>query len=43
MNLLSGQQRRNRHREETYGHKGRGGGRGGDIWGEQHGNLHYHM
>ena len=27
-NLFSGQQWRNRHREQTYGHGGRGGGRG---------------
>ena len=24
-NLFTGQQRRNRHREQTYGHRGRGG------------------
>ena len=27
MNLFAGQQWRNRHREQTYGHSGRGGGR----------------
>ena len=27
MNLFSGQQWRNRHREQTYGHEGRGRGR----------------
>ena len=35
INLFSGQQRRNRHREQTYGHRGRGGGRRGDVWREQ--------
>ena len=30
MNLFSGQQWRNRHREQTYGHSGRRGGRRGD-------------
>ena len=33
-NLFAGQQWRNRHREQTYGHGGRGGGRKGDIWRE---------
>ena len=28
MNLISEQQWKNRHREKTYGHGGRGGGRG---------------
>ena len=28
MNLFSGQQWRNRHKEQTYGHGGRGEGRG---------------
>ena len=31
MNLFSGQQWRNRHREQTYGHGGRRGGRRGDV------------
>ena len=34
MNLFSGQQWRNRHREHTYGHGGRRGGRRGDVWRE---------
>ena len=34
VNLLSGRQRRNRHRELTYRHGGRGGGRRGDVWRE---------
>ena len=32
MNLFAGQQRRNRHREQTYGHGERGGE--GEIYGE---------
>ena len=32
MNLFSGQQSRNRHREQTYGHGGRREGRRGDVW-----------
>ena len=28
MNSFAGQQLRNRHREQTYGHRGSGGGRG---------------
>ena len=31
MNLFSGQQRRNRHREQTYGQGGRRGGKRGDV------------
>ena len=34
VNLLSGRQRRNRHRELTYRHGGRGRGRRGDVWRE---------
>ena len=34
MNLFSGQQRRNRHREQTYGQGGRRGWRRGDVWRE---------
>jgi len=34
MNLFSGQQWRNRHREQTSGHGERRGGRKGDIWRE---------
>ena len=34
MDLVSGQQWRNRHREQTYGHSGRRGGRRGDVWRE---------
>ena len=33
MNLFSGQQWRNKGGEQTYGHGGREGGRGGDVWG----------
>ena len=33
MNLFSGQQWRNRHREQTYGHAGRGEGEG-EMYGE---------
>ena len=33
MNLFSGQQWRNRHREQTYGHEGRRGGRS-EMYGE---------
>ena len=43
MNLFSGEQRRNRHREQTWGHSGRRGGRRGAVWGEQHRNLQCHM
>ena len=32
MYLFSGQQWRNRHREQTYGQGGRRGGRRGDVW-----------
>jgi len=32
MNLFSGQQWRNRHREQTYGHGVGVGGRRGDVW-----------
>ena len=32
VNLLTGQQWRNRHREQTYGHGGRGGG--GEMYGK---------
>ena len=32
MSLFSGQQWRNRRREETYGQGGRRGGRRGDVW-----------
>ena len=31
MNIFSRQQWRNRHREQTYGHGGRGGERRGDV------------
>jgi len=31
MNLFSGHQWINRHREQTYGHNGRRGGRKGDV------------
>ena len=34
MNLFSGQQWRNRHREQTYGHGGKRGGRRRDVWRE---------
>ena len=34
INLFSGQQWRNRHREQTYGQGGRRGGRRGDVWKE---------
>ena len=34
MNSFSGQQWRNRHREQIYGHSGRRGGRKGDGWRE---------
>ena len=34
MNLFSGWQWRNRHREQTYGQGGRRGGRRGDVWRE---------
>ena len=34
MNLFSGQQWRNRHREQTYGHGGGGKGQG-EIYGER--------
>ena len=34
VNLFSGQQWRNGHREQTYGHGGRREGRRGDIWRE---------
>ena len=34
MNLFSGQQWRNRHREQTYGQGGRRGWRRGDVWRE---------
>ena len=34
INLFSGWQRRNRHREQTYGQGGRRGGRRGDVWRE---------
>jgi len=34
MNLFSGQQWRNRHREWTYGHVGRREGRREDLWRE---------
>ena len=37
MNLFSGQQWRNRHRGQMYGHGRKGGGRGGDVWRESHG------
>ena len=32
MNLFSGQQWRKRHKEQTYGYRGRGQGRGWDVW-----------
>ena len=38
MNLFSGQQWRNRHREQTYGHAGRGEGEG-EMYGESNRNL----
>ena len=34
MNLFPGQQWRHRHREQTYGHRERGGRRGRDVWRE---------
>ena len=34
INLFAGQQWRNRHREQTYGHGVEGGRRGGDVWRE---------
>ena len=43
MNLFSGQQRRNRHREQTYGQGGRRGGRRGDVWRQRHRNLQFHV
>ena len=43
MNLFSGEQWRNRHREQTWGHSGRRGGRRGAVWREQHRNLQCHM
>ena len=33
-NLFTGQQWRNRRREQIYGHGGRKGGRKGDVWRE---------
>ena len=38
MNQSAGQQRRHRHREQTYGHSG--GRRGWDESREQHGNIY---
>ena len=32
MNLLAGQQWRNRNREQAYGHRGRVSRRGCDVW-----------
>ena len=32
INSFAGQQWRDRHREQTYGHRGRGGRRGWDVW-----------
>ena len=43
INLFSGWQWRNRHREQTYGHGGRGGGRREAVQRELHGNLYHHM
>ena len=40
MNLFAGQQRRRRHREQTFKHNG--GRRRWDKLGEQYGNIHYH-
>ena len=40
-NLFAGQQWSNRHREQPYGHWKRGGE--GEMYGEEQGNLHYHM
>jgi len=40
MNLFAGQQWRHRHREQIYGHGGRGGRRGWDKLREWHGNTH---
>ena len=39
MNLFSGQQWRNRHREQTYGHEGRRGGRS-EMYGESNIDTH---
>ena len=41
--LVSGQQWRHRHREQTYAHVAGGGGKGWDVWRELHRNLHYYM
>ena len=40
MNLLSGQQWRHRHREQTYGHGGKGERVGWDKQREWHRNIH---
>ena len=39
-NLIAGQQWRNKHREQIYGHEERGGEGEIDVWKEKHGNLH---
>ena len=40
-NLFKGQQGRNRHREETYGHEERGGE--GEMYGKSNMETYYHM
>ena len=41
-NLFTGQQWRNRHREQTYGHKGRGEEGQGEMYGESNnGNVSF--
>ena len=40
-NLLTGQQGRNRHREQTYGHGERGGE--GEMHGKSNMKTYYHM
>ena len=42
INLFTGQQWRNRHREQTYGHKGRGEEGQGEMYGESNnGNVSF--
>ena len=43
MNLFSGQQWRKEHREQTWGHGGRRGGRRGAVWREEHRNVQCHV
>ena len=40
-NVSAGQQWRNRHREQTYGHGERGGE--GKMYGKSNMNFHYHV